>query len=137
MTDTIPATTDQGTGLILPVAKALTHVMIVHSAITRDWPLAPGDAVAELQDALTHMESATLPQQLMTDDAYDTITHWRDQIRVAINANTTITDETPLNEAVDVDVIREIARQSWQMLTAMDREFTGLTPAQAEPGRLP
>lgn len=136
--DRIDATTEQGTGMILPIAKALTHVMTVYTAITREWPLSTGDALAELSDASAHLTDAVFPYDLMTEATAKAIDGWIGQLNAeAVRPTTDATEETPLADAINEEQLKKLATDTWQLLTILDRELTGLTTNQADPGLLP
>ena len=137
--DRIEATTPAGTGLVLPIAKALTHIMTIYTALTREWPLSATDAIAELEEAMGHMRNAHIPFDIMTEDASTAVSGWQDALharlttlRTALGAEDTLTAESP-----QVDDLKMLATDAWQLLTHLDRELTGLDASSADPGNLP
>lgn len=133
----IEATTDLGTGLVLPIAKALTHIMAVYNAITREWPMTIADAAAELGEATRHMQNATLPWELMTDATASDIAAWQNSISSnSRQLSGMIAQEEQLSE-LGTDSLKELARNAWQILALLDRELTGLENNQVDPGRMP
>jgi hypothetical protein len=135
---TIEAATDQGTGLILPISKALTHIMSIYTATTREWPMTVADATAELDAASGHLRDAVIPAELMTDESVTAINGWIAHLNEQLNAVRNNTNhEAQLAEALNIDELKQIASNTWQLLTNLDRELTGLEPNNTDPGRLP
>jgi len=136
--DLIPATTDQGSGLLLPAMKAYSHIMTVYNAISREWPMATTDAMAELGDAADHLRTIKLPVGLMTQPTEDAVVNWIAEITGQIEGlEPPENDEAPLAEAISADDLKRMATQSWQLATQLDRELTGLNPNDTDPGQLP
>ena len=136
MTEPIAATTDNGTGLILPITKALTHVMSVYTAIAREWPMTAADAQAELEEAKNHLAAATIPEELMTRATVIVINDWKNNLNAAANA-IDIATEQPLAEAVSTEQLKSLATDTWQLICQLELELTGLTVGQVDPGRMP
>lgn len=137
MVEAIPATTENGTGLVLPAAKALAHVMLVHEAIGRGWAITTGDAVLDLEDAYNHIVDATIPDGLMTAEAAGAYHHWAEELTGQLEALRQANDETPVAEAINVDDLKQLAKNAWQLMTVLDRELTGLPIRDTDPGRIP
>ncbi len=133
----IPATTDEGTGLVLPIAKALTHVMTVYTAITREWPLSAEDAVAELEDAANHLRGLNIPHGLITTPTAEAIQGWIGEIQTRASSPQLEGENPTLTETISIDELKLAATDTWQLLTQIDRELTGLNPQQTDPGGLP
>lgn len=134
----IPATTETGTGLILPIAKALNHIMSVYTAVTREWPMTTSEAIAEIDDAARHLQNLTIPRELMTEGSVEQIGDW---LLLLNNSLTEIRLSIPPDEniatSVNTAVIRLLASQTWSLITILDRELTGLEVNNTDPGRLP
>ena len=69
------ADTEYGTGLALPIAKAMSHLMIVHEATHREWPLTSKAALAELREAAGHLTGLTAPDSII--QSWQTIRYLR------------------------------------------------------------
>lgn len=135
--DRIIATTEQGTGLVLPIAKAMSHVMTVYTAIAREWPLSARDAAAELEDAAEHLRSLHVPRGLMTSAAEQAVDGWIGELSTQTGAIRITDEDAALTETLDVEQLKQLATDTWQLITQLDRELTGLNPNQADPGQLP
>lgn len=135
---TIEATTEQGTGLILPIVKALTHIMAVHNAITHEWPMTTEDALAEIDDASRHMTTLMIPSELMTAESADEIERWISLLQASlIELRGDVVADQNISDSHHTEVIKLLAKQTWQLITVLERELTGLRPADTDPGRLP
>lgn len=137
MTEPIAPTSELGTGLVLPIAKALTHLMAVHTAIDREWPLSASDAIAEIQDARDHIRAANVPEHLMTAEAVTTLAGWRAILEDRITTSPAASEDTPLADVISIAQLHDLAASTWQLLSLLDRELTGLSPTGTDPGRLP
>lgn len=133
----LAATTEQGSGLILPIAKALAHITSVYTAIVRDWPMSIADASAELDDALVHFQNAKVPHGLMTAEATSAIDIWREVLQERIH---TLQDSMDLDaqvQTLDTEPLKQLSQDTWQLLVNLDLELTGLEPRDVDPGNLP
>ena len=131
--------TANGTGLALPLAKAHSHLMLIHEAHAREWPLSARAATAELREAASHLAGLTYPRTLITAELADELDAWQAALSAAVLelGEDAPTDETtPLSEANRAK-IPDLVEKCWALLTLVDREITGLSPTEAEPGRLP
>lgn len=134
----IAATTELGSGLVLPIAKALTHIMAVFTAITREWPMTIEDAAAELEEANQHFRNATIPRELMTADATNAIDTWTAILLNRLgNLQANLNPDAPLAESVELLGLQSLATETWQLLVGLDRELTGLENNNVDPGRMP
>lgn len=140
---TLPATSDLGTGLTLPIAKAIGHLHLAWTALDMQWAdLTAEQLHAELVEANQHLAVALHPENLLTEQANTAITNHRTALGQRITELTRSITPNPDTKATDLpdDIkaqIREIIPATWALLTTLDRELTGLTEAQTDPGRMP
>lgn len=137
--DIIEGRTEHGTGLVLPLAKGVSHLMLVYNAAHREWPMTVAEAAAEISEATEHFGEMQWPEGLMTDDTAHMLGDWRrrvievsTQLRSAVRENA----EQTIVEFGD-ETIRQLAREAWTVLTLTDREITGLSDGDTDPGRTP
>lgn len=142
MIDTPPALdieprTVTGVGLTVPIAKALTHIMLVHDGTSRD--LTIESASAELTEAAAHLNDVILDRTLYTDELCTTIEEWRAAVRQLGGAFSTAAIASPDSPLTDdhKDDLRQLATRTWALLTLIDREITGLPLNHTDPGRQP
>ena len=134
----IPATTENGSGLLIPITKAIGHIMAIHTALMREWPMTCAEAGAELHEAQSHLRNAVIPRELMTEDAITQIDLWINDLQDRITTMRALLNlDDPLRESTEVEPLRAFATNSWQLLTHLDRELTGLEPNNTDPGQVP
>ena len=133
------ATTETGRGLLVPIAKALSHLMLMHSAIRREWPLSGDSARTEIAEAVRHLSDMVVPSDLISEELQLELTNWTTELSGSstVLAAEVVTDpDAPLSEA-RVDTLRQLISNTWRLLALIDLELTGLRPADVDPGTLP
>jgi hypothetical protein len=138
MTIAITPRTERGTGFVLPVGKAIAHLLVVVNAITREWPMTIEEAAAELNETAEHLNDLNFNRDLISTDTNAAIDAWRDQIREAlatVQANALSAPDGSLAEVAPR--LAQIATDTWTLLTVIDRELTGLSDAATDPGHRP
>jgi hypothetical protein len=137
--EAIVATTDRGSGLTLPLAKGISRLILVYNALGRNWPLTQEEAAQEIQEANQHFGGIIVDEHLLSESAIATLNEWRTsmtELGAELTASSRNTPEEQVVEATKA-LIRTRAGEAWSVLTLIDRELTGLTDAQTDPGRLP
>jgi len=133
----ITSRTDQGLGISVPLAKILSHLMVVDSAITHEWPLTNALVTTELREATNHLDGLVLPQTLITEELRLQIDQWRmemaESIRVLIGEAREAGEDYDPKPAQES--IRDVVRDTMTLLTHVDREITGIP--NSDPGRMP
>lgn len=132
--------TERGTGLVLPVGKAIAHLHTVVNALARQWPITNEEAAAELAEVAEHIHDATAVEDLLSTTAFDALNEWKTNIATALASARQTATAAPEDAAAESDIattVAAIATQSWPMFTLLDRELTGLSNADTDPGRLP
>jgi len=133
--------TDRGTGVLIPAAKALGHLMLVHQAVANGWGLTNEQARAEIEEALVHANDLSSIADLVATETYTNILGWRAYL---LEQLTVLKAELSTAESLDAAVtpetlpaIQDIVQATWATLSAIDRDLTDLRNAEADPGRLP
>lgn len=138
LTTDAPPRTERGTGLSLPIAKALADLMVVIEAWHRDWPLSNRDAASQLDAAIEHYDDLRLPDTILSSTFLTEITDWVRDTRTLIAAART---ELFMNEDLDAKTLlpdlRDAVERTWALLTALDHELTGMSPTLTDRGRTP
>lgn len=135
----IEARTDRGSGLTLPLAKGISRLILVYNALGRDWPMNQEEAAQEITEANQLFGSILVDERLLSEEAKNILTEWigsMQELRDELNTAAQATPEEPLVEATKA-LIRTRAGEAWSVLTIIDRELTGLSNDQTDPGRLP
>lgn len=130
--------TDAGTGITVPIAKALSHLMLVHEASAREWPLTNEAAAAEVNEAVTHLRDIVIPRDLLTEDTAAGIAEWMDTLHPFgedIRRDTSPIPDELFHTNAQRENLQAIVRQTWALLAVVDREITGVTGA--DPGSRP
>lgn len=132
--------TQAGTGLSVPIAKALAHLWLVHEAVTRAWPLTLEAASAEVGEAITHLRDLRLPETLLTDNLIEAVHNWSANLTPYGSelVAASLTDPEASLTDDQKNELRGIVRNTWTLLALVDREITGIeSPANADPGTMP
>lgn len=133
----IQALSPNGSGLALPVAKALAHMMTAHAACVReDWPITATQLRAELTEAVSHLNTLSLSHELFTEELAIEIQSWTDNV-VGVHRNFIVNDPEAAPHADQVAELQDLITLTWSLLTLIDREITGLPATQADPGLRP
>ena len=128
-------TTDRGTGISLPISKAVYHAMSIFTATQRNWPMTNEEAHHELTEALNHIGDIQDINNLISTEASEAITNWTDTLP-ALQTQFPDGNTDPIDPS-NIPAIRTMVTEAWGLLSLIDRELTGLTGAQSDPGRLP
>ena len=143
MTTSIPYSpqTERGTGVALPVSKAIWHAMAVFTAIRRTWPMTVEEARSELDEAANHIGDIQSPASLLSATTQAAIAKWNTEqqaIRTAIATLESANPDTILtNELLPADSLQKFIQSGWAFISLIDSELTGLTGAESDPGRVP
>lgn len=134
----IRAITHAGRGLTLPIAKALAHLMVIHEAVSHGWEITRPTALAEMREAVEHLNDIYYGDALLTGEMEAELDEWSVNLRETQSeiANQTAPETGALSDG-DKTLLQEIITQTWALLTVVDREITGLTTHQADPGQRP
>ena len=130
--------TTSGTGLTVPIAKALAHLWLVHEATAREWPITAEQASAEIAEAVTHLRDIIYPEDLLTETLVSELATWNPTLTTfaaTAAAEAVSSPEEPFS-ADHAEDLRSIVRGTWALLALIDREITGLE-LQADPGSMP
>lgn len=125
---------DLGSGLILAISKAASHISLIPFALARDITLSPTDIGTELDDASRHLDQIVTPSDLLTVAANDRINDWRLHIAGCLEELRGRTRENDELSDADRTLVRDIVEDTWQLLAVLDLELAGVV---ADPGRLP
>lgn len=129
--------TDAGTGLTVPIAKALAHFMLIHEAATREWPLTTEMANAELSEGVTHLGDVALGNELFTDTLINDVVEWMTATRATAGQFVAASISSPesMLDADQRETLQGLIRNTWSLLALVDRELTGRD--FPDPGRRP
>ena len=142
--DTPPASlaieprTTSGSGLSVPVAKALAHLWLVNEAMGHeDWPFTNEAASAEISEAITHLRDIRYPTELLTETLVNELEAWTNALTPYAADLTSLALNQPDDSFGEPhrDDLQTLIRQTWTLLTLIDREITGIETA--DPGRTP
>lgn len=134
----IEARTDAGSGLALPLAKGLSHLWLVWEASSREWPLTMEQAAAEVAECVQHLTDINYPHDLLTQGLIGDIATWTASLSAYsrdLNTASARTPDDPFTAEQRAE-LQDIIRQTWSLISLIDREITGLDHT-ADPGRRP
>lgn len=127
--------TPQGSGLLVPITKVMGHLMVVHEALAREWPLTSTNIAGEVRDASTHLDTIIFPREALTPEVILELNAWKDNFRDSLTAfNTGALAGSEPTEGARSE-IRDLVRLTWAVLAQLEQEFTGVPIA--EPGIAP
>lgn len=116
-----------GTGLVLPIAKAYTHLAIAFLIVRNDWSAEVQTTRQEINDSIAHLDGLQWPEGALTQDTVDQIDSWRMEMTAIQRWMTTeTTDGYPENA---VDQIRSAVSACLAILNRLDLELTGTAAA--------
>lgn len=136
---TIEATTDRGTGLILPIAKAMAHLVSLNNELSREEPINNQQVAAEIMESGEHFSDATVREELVSEAFRESYEAWKTRVQTLTQRATESAYDQNLEE-IKAELkaeIKEACIESWSILTQLDREVTGLINEQTDPGRQP
>lgn len=138
---TFEARTETGKGTITPLSKAVSHLLLVHSAIIGKWGMPMKTASTEMTEAMLHINAISWPENLLTQESVTIGAKWIKSIDSLTKAVQKIADETTdktlahtqLDDAT-VSQLKDVITQSWQLLARFDLELTGLKVSDIDTG---
>ena len=119
--------TTAGTGLTLPIAKALAHLVLVREATIREWPLERDARDTELREAFEHIRDIIAPSDLLTFELFGKFDDWKQIITAELHQLS--------NYHFDLDQLKNLITRTWQLLAFIDKEIAGID--NADPGSRP
>ena len=122
--------TDLGTGIALPVGKALGHLLVVYHAQAREYPMSIQTAADELNEAQLHLDHLVYPEGFLTDATTGAITQAKEAISAVATTLRESTD-TPNDTMIvtfEPAILQRTVMDIINLLSAIDYELTGIAP---------
>lgn len=139
--------TDLGTGVLVPLVKAIMRPLYVMGAANNGWPMTLEMAQAEIADAQMRILQMRLQDRraLLTEETYTALNEWTQQVAPLSRAINDLISEHGLDATIDNESIAPVlnpavvtyAQQTWAMLARLDNELLSLEGEDNDPGRLP
>ena len=142
MTAEYTPTTDNGTGFLVPILKAVQHIHNIALATGLELPMTIEVARSELDHAIVHANDVATIGDIVTRKTHTNINHWIAHVRDAqshlaklegADPDTVITKDN-LGEARDA--LKAIETEAWALLSSLDIELLGWAPERTDAGRL-
>jgi hypothetical protein len=134
----LPATRPAGAGTIVPLVKAIWHLLLVREALHNDWDMSLEDAHREIEESMLHVNAFSMNEFMMTNDTVAVIKKWVKDAGVYRNdMHTKYENRTPratFKSVFEDAPLKELITNSWQLLARLDLELTGQTADNIDPG---
>lgn len=118
---------NEGSGLVLTVAKIMAHLQALYNAVAYEWPMTGAAAQAELQDALRHTEpNRLIIPEWLTAPTRNALEEWINNIHGLQRRLADLEPESQLHEASEKDTLRDEITSAWNILAELDYELTGI-----------
>lgn len=144
---TYAPTTDLGTGVLVPLVKAMMRPLYILGASQNDWPMTLEMAQADIQDAQTRILQMRVRdrQSLLTNDTYEALVSWEASLNPLAGVIQTAINDHGLDKPISEPAVKAVlepaivtyAQQTWALLARLDNELMSLNGEDNDPGRLP
>ena len=142
---TIPynPTTDDGTGFLVPIVKAMSHLHIVTVATGYEWPINAEVARGNLDHAIAHLDGMADTEQIISKPLVKHIKDWRNQLTALRDSLQHLEGQDPEatvtkdNLEGDRDRLKVMEQQTWALLALLDQDLLGWNAGQTDAGRNP
>lgn len=124
---------ENGTGLVLPIAKAYSHLLVAFLIVRNEWSAETITTRQEINDAIRHLDGLQWPEGALTNETVLQIDMWRTNMSEIHQWISTEAREAYPENAIEQ--LRNAVTACIAILNRLDLELTGT--AAAVPGELP
>lgn len=123
------ANTPAGNGFLPKIVRSLLHVLLVHQAVAREWPMTIEQANAEVTIAHNDLEEITARTfDILSSDALESVKTWTAAVftlKSTLGIQATAVPEDPLPEETKT-LIQGMYQSGLDVLAALDLDLLGI-----------